>query len=49
MQLLIDVTRDFERQSNAFEDIDAVLVTHAHADACGGNRPAAPVAAVARA
>jgi phosphoribosyl 1,2-cyclic phosphodiesterase len=36
MRILIDVTRDFERQSNAFEDIDAVLLTHAHADASGG-------------
>ena len=36
MRILIDVTRDFERQSNALEDIDAVLLTHGHADACGG-------------
>jgi phosphoribosyl 1,2-cyclic phosphodiesterase len=36
VRLLIDVTRDFERQSYALGDLDAVLLTHAHADACGG-------------
>jgi phosphoribosyl 1,2-cyclic phosphodiesterase len=36
VRILIDVTRDFERQSHALEDLDAVLLTHAHADACGG-------------
>jgi phosphoribosyl 1,2-cyclic phosphate phosphodiesterase len=36
VRLLIDVTRDFERQSRALERLDAVLLTHAHADACGG-------------
>ena len=36
VRLLIDVTRDFERQSRALECLDAVLLTHAHADACGG-------------
>ena len=35
VRIVIDVTRDFERQS-ALEDLDAVLLTHAHADACGG-------------
>jgi len=36
VRLLIDVTRDFDRQSRALEDLDVVLLTHAHADACGG-------------
>jgi phosphoribosyl 1,2-cyclic phosphodiesterase len=30
------VTRDFEHQQRALECLDAVLLTHAHADACGG-------------
>ena len=36
MRIVTDVTRDFERQSRALEGLDAVLLTHAHADACGG-------------
>jgi phosphoribosyl 1,2-cyclic phosphodiesterase len=36
VRLLIDVTRDFERQSGALQGLDAVLLTHAHADASGG-------------
>jgi phosphoribosyl 1,2-cyclic phosphodiesterase len=35
-RLLIDVTRDFPRQSAALERIDAALLTHAHRDAAGG-------------
>lgn len=34
--LLLDLTRDFARQAAAIERIDAVLLTHAHRDACGG-------------
>lgn len=36
--LLLDLTRDFARQVDALEceRIDAVLLTHAHRDACGG-------------
>jgi len=33
---LIDVTRDFAEQCRAIETLDAVLITHAHRDACGG-------------
>jgi phosphoribosyl 1,2-cyclic phosphodiesterase len=36
VRIVIDVTSDFERQSSALEGLDAVLLTHAHADACGG-------------
>jgi phosphoribosyl 1,2-cyclic phosphodiesterase len=36
VRILIDVTRDFEHQSVALEGLEAVLLTHAHADACGG-------------
>jgi phosphoribosyl 1,2-cyclic phosphodiesterase len=35
-RVLIDVTRDFGRQAIALETVDAVLLTHAHRDACGG-------------
>jgi phosphoribosyl 1,2-cyclic phosphodiesterase len=35
-RLLIDVTTHFERQSQAIEGIDSVLLTHAHRDAAGG-------------
>lgn len=35
-KILIDVTRDFARQSRVLEALDAVLITHAHRDACGG-------------
>lgn len=31
--MLIDVTRDFARQSTALERVDAALLTHAHRDA----------------
>jgi phosphoribosyl 1,2-cyclic phosphate phosphodiesterase len=34
--LLIDVTRHFGRQAANVEAIDAILLTHAHRDACGG-------------
>jgi phosphoribosyl 1,2-cyclic phosphodiesterase len=34
--VLIDVTRDFGRQSRLLDAIDAVLLTHAHRDAAGG-------------
>ena len=34
--ILIDVTRHFAAQSKAVSRLDAVLVTHAHADAAGG-------------
>jgi len=34
--VLIDVTRDFERQARGLVAIDAVLLTHAHRDAAGG-------------
>jgi phosphoribosyl 1,2-cyclic phosphodiesterase len=37
--LLIDVTRDFADQARQLERIDAVLLTHAHRDACGGLGP----------
>jgi ribonuclease BN (tRNA processing enzyme) len=33
---LIDVTRDFPEQCHEIETLDAVLITHAHRDACGG-------------
>jgi phosphoribosyl 1,2-cyclic phosphodiesterase len=33
---LLDVTRDFDRQAAALERVDCVVLTHAHADACGG-------------
>ncbi len=36
-RLLIDVTRDFaEQQTELGTGVDAVLLTHAHRDACGG-------------
>jgi phosphoribosyl 1,2-cyclic phosphate phosphodiesterase len=34
--VLLDVSRDFTRQAEQVERIDAVLLTHAHRDACGG-------------
>jgi phosphoribosyl 1,2-cyclic phosphodiesterase len=34
--ILIDVTRDFATQLPGVEDLDLVLLTHAHRDACGG-------------
>jgi phosphoribosyl 1,2-cyclic phosphodiesterase len=34
--VLIDVTRHFGRQARSLDGIDAVLLTHAHRDACGG-------------
>jgi phosphoribosyl 1,2-cyclic phosphodiesterase len=34
--ILLDVTRDFSRQSRDLQEIDAILLTHAHRDACGG-------------
>jgi phosphoribosyl 1,2-cyclic phosphodiesterase len=33
---LLDVTRDFSEQCREIESLDAVLLTHAHRDACGG-------------
>jgi phosphoribosyl 1,2-cyclic phosphodiesterase len=35
-RVLIDVTRDFPRQSTGLDRIDAALLTHAHRDAAGG-------------
>jgi phosphoribosyl 1,2-cyclic phosphate phosphodiesterase len=35
-RILIDATRDFERQAERLDRLDAVLLTHAHRDACGG-------------
>src|ERR671930_295213 len=34
--LLIEATRDFPVQSTGLEQLDAVLLTHAHRDAAGG-------------
>ena len=34
--ILLDVTRHFDQQSVDVEHIDALLLTHAHRDACGG-------------
>ena len=34
--VLLDLTRDFARQARTLERIDAILLTHAHRDACGG-------------
>lgn len=34
--VLVDVTRDFEDQSQHLSRLDAVVLTHGHADACGG-------------
>jgi phosphoribosyl 1,2-cyclic phosphodiesterase len=34
--VLVDVTRDFDRQSRRLHGLDAVLITHAHRDASGG-------------
>lgn len=34
--ILLDVTRHFSQQSRDLKDIDAILLTHAHRDACGG-------------
>ena len=34
--VVIDLTRDFTRQAEALERIDAILLTHSHRDACGG-------------
>jgi phosphoribosyl 1,2-cyclic phosphodiesterase len=36
MRFVIDVTRDFARQARTLEGFDVVLLTHGHADACGG-------------
>lgn len=36
VRILIDVTRHFERQSQAIDRIDVLLLTHAHRDATGG-------------
>jgi phosphoribosyl 1,2-cyclic phosphate phosphodiesterase len=55
-RILIDVTRQFERQSTAIDHIDALLLTHAHRDASGGlsalrswslRRDAAPITVLA--
>jgi phosphoribosyl 1,2-cyclic phosphodiesterase len=35
-KILIDVTRDFRQQGREIGRLDAVLITHAHRDACGG-------------
>jgi len=35
-RVLIDATRHFAVQSDGLEDLDAVLLTHGHRDACGG-------------
>lgn len=35
-RVLIDVTRDFADQATELEQVDAILLTHAHRDACGG-------------
>jgi phosphoribosyl 1,2-cyclic phosphodiesterase len=56
--LLLDVTRDFARQAIGLDAVSAVLLTHAHRDACGGipqlrrwwsqrRRPPIPVLAAA--
>lgn len=34
--VLIDATRDLQSQSDDLDHLDAVLLTHAHRDACGG-------------
>ena len=34
--MLLDVTRDFSGQASTLPAIDAVLLTHAHRDACEG-------------
>lgn len=34
--ILLDVTRHFTRQATALDSLDAILLTHAHRDACGG-------------
>ena len=34
--VLLDVTRDFDRQATALHGLRCALLTHAHADACGG-------------
>jgi phosphoribosyl 1,2-cyclic phosphodiesterase len=34
--VLVDVTRDFQRQSASLQRIDAALLTHGHRDAAGG-------------
>lgn len=36
VNILIDVTRDFSKQAENFDQLDAVLITHAHIDASGG-------------
>ncbi len=34
--ILIDVTRHFSDQADLIDGLDAILLTHAHGDACGG-------------
>jgi phosphoribosyl 1,2-cyclic phosphodiesterase len=56
--ILLDLTRHFSQQSDDVREIDAILLTHAHRDACGGiaqlrrwwrERSAAPIAVYASA
>ena len=35
-RMLLDVTRDFNEQARGLDGLDAVVLTHAHRDACGG-------------
>lgn len=35
-RILIDVTRHFTKQAAGLQQLDAVLLTHGHRDACGG-------------
>ncbi len=36
LSILLDVTRHFSKQAECLERIDCILLTHGHADACGG-------------